>query len=443
MDGDDDDLGAGPIDSVVLPRKTTSPIINNNNSSRIGHEEEHPDDNKGIFVHATTEDQPVFENQTSVQDIVEEIKLLKNKNTIISQTMLDLSQFVMPNDRDDRNGIFIESYEAEKDSVNNSIMENPEGSSYIEENACQLCQLMSPIRTFMYMNIPKTKPQFERWEELYSRTPQEVCTYAAKTYNLLHFKKEIEEFKSLAYWDFQTIQNLIQFITHELHPSNVSVIVDVDDNPQMDCGGDTYSGNCHPLYIECTYVIIVYCKRSSCGNNHFVHYIFGLKEGICQIRNPAEAATVQEHLDQVFHLARKYCIIPGCKREKEIASWDAYLPIHAYKPQQVIQSESFYHSTKAPLQVFMATSHDSLLYQPEGDTGWSCGPFTVVKFLESLLQLERNGETKFFGCRAQFRLENCNWKQLDGMVVSSDHVGFPSKVPHVKNMDNFFGLGTV
>ena len=131
MDGDDDDLGAGPIDSVVLPRKTTSPIINNNNSSRIGHEEEHLDDNKGIFVHAT-EDQPVFENQTSVQDIVEEIKLLKNKNTIISQTMLDLSQFVMPNDRDDRNVIFIESYEAEKDSVNNSIMENPEGSSYLE-----------------------------------------------------------------------------------------------------------------------------------------------------------------------------------------------------------------------------------------------------------------------------------------------------------------------
>ena len=83
-------------------------ILDNNNSSRIGHEEEHTDYNQGIFVHAT-EDQPVFENQTSVQDIVDEIKLLKNKYTIISQTMLDLSQFVMPNDRDDRNGIFIES----------------------------------------------------------------------------------------------------------------------------------------------------------------------------------------------------------------------------------------------------------------------------------------------------------------------------------------------
>ena len=75
------------------------------------------------------------------------------------------------------------------------------------------------------------------------------------------------------------------------------------------------------------------------------------------------------------------CVIPGCKREKEIASWYAYIPSHAYKPQrQLIKSESFYHSTKAPLQVFMATTHDSLLFQPEGDNGsWSCGPFTVVK----------------------------------------------------------------
>ena len=59
--------------------------------------------------------------------------------------MLDLSKFVMPNDRDDRNGTFIESFEAENNSVNNSIMENPEGSSYIEENACQLSQLIYPI----------------------------------------------------------------------------------------------------------------------------------------------------------------------------------------------------------------------------------------------------------------------------------------------------------
>jgi hypothetical protein len=135
MAGDDDDSGL--IGSVVLPTKSkissNEEILDNDNSSTIDHEQEYPDVNKGIFVHPA-EDQPVFENQTSVQDIVEEIKLLKNKYTIISQTMLDISKFVMPNDRD---GIFIESFEPENDSVNNTIMENTEGSSYIEENACQ------------------------------------------------------------------------------------------------------------------------------------------------------------------------------------------------------------------------------------------------------------------------------------------------------------------
>ena len=35
----------------------------------------------------------------------------------------------------------------------------------------------------------------------------------------------------------------------------------------------------------------------------------------------------------------------------------------------------------------MATEYDSMLFQPEDDSGWSCGPFTIVKMLETLLQL--------------------------------------------------------
>ena len=49
-----------------------------------------------------------------------------------------------------------------------------------------------------------------------------------------------------------------------------------------------------------------------------------------------------------------------------------------------------------------STEHDDMLFQPEDDSGWSCGPFTIV--LETLLQLERNGKTKFLGDRAQSRL---------------------------------------
>ena len=60
----------------------------------------------------------------------------------------------------------------------------------------------------------------------------------------------------------------------------------------------------------------------------------------------------------------------------------------------------------------MATEHDSMIFQPEDDSGWLCGPFTIVKVLETLLQLERNGKTKFLGNWAQFRLETESWKVL-------------------------------
>jgi hypothetical protein len=98
---------------------------------------------------------------------------------------------------------------------------------------------------------------------------------------------------------------------------------------------------------------------------------------------------LDEHYDQVFHLARKYCIIPGWCRQLELFRTDT-----GYLPQE-------YHT------------HEEI----EGDSGWSCGPFTIVKVLETLLQLERNGKTKFLGNRAQFRLETESWKVLKRQVV--------------------------
>jgi hypothetical protein len=114
--------------------------------------------------------------------------------------------------------------------------------------------------------------------------------------------------------------------------------------------------------------------------------------------------SVDKHYDQVFHLARKYCIIPGCTKQLELLCTDTgYLPKNSHIREEIGLSESFYTGTKAPLQIIMASiEHDDMLFQPEDDSGWSCGPFTIV--LETLLQQERNGKTKFLGDRAQSRL---------------------------------------
>ena len=104
--------------------------------------------------------------------------------------------------------------------------------------------------------------------------------------------------------------------------TGVKVIFDLDENPEK--GNNKpyiYQGDCHPLHHDSNYVLIVYCKRSDEEeNNHFVHYLFAINDGLCQVRDPGKDASVDEHLDQVFHLARKCCIIPGCTKELELLS---------------------------------------------------------------------------------------------------------------------------
>jgi hypothetical protein len=122
-----------------------------------------------------------------------------------------------------------------------------------------------------------------------------------------------------------------------------------------------------------------------------------------------------------------------------------YLPQESHTPEKIGLSESFYTGTKAPLQIFMAIEHDSMLFQPEDDSGWSCyGPFTIVKVLETLLQLERNGKTKLPGNRAQFRLETESWRALKRQVVATDRTDdllSVSSDPPTKS--TYFHLGTV
>jgi hypothetical protein len=69
-----------------------------------------------------------------------------------------------------------------------------------------------------------------------------------------------------------------------------------------------------------------------------------------------------------------------------------------------------------------------------------------VKVLETLLQLERNGKTKFLGNRARFRSETESWKVLKHQVVvatdrTDDLLSVPSDPPTKKS--TYFHLGTV
>ena len=105
-------------------------------------------------------------------------------------------------------------------------------------------------------------------------------------------------------------------------------------------------------------MLIVYCKRSDEEeNNHFVHYLFAINDGLCQVRDPGKDASLDEHYDQVFHLARKYCIIPGCRIDLELLCTNTgYLPQEFHIPEEIGFSESFYTSL-APKQGTIADQY--------------------------------------------------------------------------------------
>ena len=69
---------------------------------------------------------------------------------------------------------------------------------------------------------------------MYTGTPQEISKYASVSvfYGVKGIKKLSSDFKDLAYWDLETITSMIHYIIHELHPTDVKVIIDLDKNPE-------------------------------------------------------------------------------------------------------------------------------------------------------------------------------------------------------------------
>ena len=82
------------------------------------------------------------------------------------------------------------------------------------------------------LSLPRSHGQLKLWKELYTRTPQDICNYASVFYGVKGIKKSSSDFKDLAYWDLETITSMIHYIIHELHPTDVKVIFDLDENPE-------------------------------------------------------------------------------------------------------------------------------------------------------------------------------------------------------------------
>jgi hypothetical protein len=78
-------------------------------------------------------------------------------------------------------------------------------------------------------------------------------------YGVKGVKKSSSDFKDLAYRDLETITSMIHYIIYEIHPTDVKVIFDLDENPDtVNNNQYIYQGDCHLLHHDSKYVLIVY-----------------------------------------------------------------------------------------------------------------------------------------------------------------------------------------
>ena len=79
-----------------------------------------------------------------------------------------------------------------------------------------------------------------------------------------------------------------------------------------------------------------------------------------------------------------------------------------YEQREIIDINGIGHLY--PFKISMSPRNKSTLFQQ--DTTWTCGPYTVVKVVKSILRLHFDEGIPFSGIRANQRLVNEDWLTL-------------------------------
>ena len=95
---------------------------------------------------------------------------------------------------------------------------------------------------------------------------------------------------------------IVKYIVHELHPSNIDVIVESQDLKDW-LMEHTYPSDCYCLQPSLEFLIVVYLQTRH--HQNYVLYCFDLNEGKDQ------CMILESHLKCIHEIAHKYRIAQG------------------------------------------------------------------------------------------------------------------------------------
>ena len=104
---------------------------------------------------------------------------------------------------------------------------------FVESMSCPFCVNCQVFDSPFRFPLPLGPESHKLYYNTYSRSPSEVRQYCRNEYSLKLSEKQYRdiliELDNCAYWDIEIVTAIVKVIVHELHPSNIHVIVESQD----------------------------------------------------------------------------------------------------------------------------------------------------------------------------------------------------------------------
>jgi hypothetical protein len=129
--------------------------------------------------------------------------------------------------------------------------------------------------------LPGSEQELIQWSAVFSQTPKDIADVlerTTKTTRVDELAKKLKDDSYLneAFWEFDDVSSICQYVMHELHPEGVHYYFCHED---LD-----FQENTTKFDNNAEFIIAIVMETKDC--RHFNHYVFDLQKGCCDVKDP-------------------------------------------------------------------------------------------------------------------------------------------------------------
>lgn len=129
--------------------------------------------------------------------------------------------------------------------------------------------------------LPGSEQGLKQWSAVFSQTPKDIADVLerkTKTTRVDELAEILEDdtYLNEAFWEYDDVCSLCQYVMHELHPEGVHYYF-CHENLVFEENTTKFDNNAK-------FIIVIVMETKYC--RHFNHYVFDLQKGCCDVKDP-------------------------------------------------------------------------------------------------------------------------------------------------------------